>query len=52
MLGRDTPLKYAKKSSDSEEFDKRTHKLEQNFVRPENSLGKMARKMLEETGRS
>ncbi|PSH02099.1 MAG: hypothetical protein BRC26_02285 [Nanohaloarchaea archaeon QH_8_44_6] len=52
FLGRDTPLKYAKKASDSEAFDQRAETLEQSFVRPQNSPGERIIRMLEGTGRS
>ena len=52
FLGRDTPLKYAKKASDSEAFDQRAERLEQSFVRPQNSSGERIIRMLESTGRS
>ena len=51
FLGRDTPLKYGKKASDSEAFDRRAEELEEGFVRPENATGERVRRLLDGTDR-
>lgn len=51
FLGRETPLKYAKKVSDSEAFDRRAERLEKGFVRPENATGERVKRLLDGTDR-
>jgi tetratricopeptide (TPR) repeat protein len=51
FLGRETPLKHAKKASDSEAFDRRAERLEKGFVRPENATGERVRRLLDGTDR-
>lgn len=52
FLGRETALKYAKKASDTEAFDRRAEELEDGFVRPENATGERVRRLLDGTDRA
>ncbi len=52
LRGQRTPLDYAEEVSSSEAFDERAEELEKNVIRPENSLGELARRVLDPTGPS